>query len=244
MVHEPRHKFSPEKRIEVVTKFLALGNMRLVAELTGVSYQLIRLWKTQEWWIDLEAEIRASRAIEVDNKLSKIVDKSLETVADRLENGDLKWNRKTGEVERVPVSLALAHKVAQESLSQQAVQANKTTHESTAAQAASIADQIKMLASEFAKFNTNRTVRVQAEDITDAVYDQREARLQEAVREVRWSPESDQGEDGEEQGSLDYGTGGESTQGGWEGRGSPEAIEQGWIDDEEQPEGGSSFIQP
>jgi hypothetical protein len=85
-----KHKHWPhEKRIEVATKWLALGNMRLVSELTGVDYQLCRMWKQQPWWAEVVAEIKASRNVVVDSKLSKIVDKSLEMIEDRLENGDI-----------------------------------------------------------------------------------------------------------------------------------------------------------
>lgn len=242
-------KYSSEKRIEVVTKFLVLGNMRLVAELTGVSYGLIRLWKTQEWWADLEAEIRCARDMKVDNKLSRIVDLSLEMVADRLENGDVFLDRKTGEVGRKPIALGTAHRIAQDSLTQQIALSKKTVHENTAQQAQSVADQIKLLANEFAKFNTNRTISVQAKDITDAVYDERETRLQETVREVRWSPESDQSTLGAESSESGDGTEWPSTQGGREGRGSQDAFVEGWEpDSEEQPPSGESneqsFIRP
>ena len=66
--HEKNCKFPVEKRIEVITKQLALGNMRLVADLTGVSYGLIRIWKTQPWWKEMELEIRNSRKARVDDK--------------------------------------------------------------------------------------------------------------------------------------------------------------------------------
>jgi len=228
--HEKHKKFPVEKRIEVVTKWMALGNMRLVAELTGVSYQLCRMWKQQPWWADLVAEIKATRDTQVDNKLSKLVDKSLDTIADRLENGNVVWNKKLGQIENVPVSISEATKVADTLLTQQLNLSKKKVVESGVDQQRTIQDQIKNLALEFAKFNTRRTVDV----VANAVHDQRETGLQEAVREVRWTPGPDQEEGQPEQGSLDDGEGWEGEEGGWEGRGPQEADEQGWEDDSEQ----------
>lgn len=238
--HEKGKKYPPEKRIEVCTKWMALGNLRLVSELTGVSYQLCRLWKTQPWWADLVAEIKASRDIQVDNKLSKLVDRSLEIVGDRLENGDIIWNKKTGEYDRQPVSLAAVNKVADTLLTQQLNLSKKKVVEQIGDKAQSVQDQIKLLAQEFAKFNSNRTINVHAKVIDNAVHDQREEGLQKAVPELRWSPGSDQEAGRAEQGSSDAGEGGDCSQGGWEGRGPHEADEQGWEDSSLEPEGGES----
>ena len=196
-VHKPGYKFPVEKRIEVVTKWLALGNMRLVSELTGVSYQLCRMWKQMDWWKELEAEIKASRNIQVDNKLSKIVDKSLDTIADRLDNGDVVFNQKTGTVVRKEVSLKDATKVATDLLTRQAVLQKQDTDTVTQSNTQTIQDQLKNLALEFAKFNKKNTGPV--EDITfventDALYDEREEGLQEGSSEVYEQAESEEEE--------------------------------------------------
>lgn len=163
--HEKHKRFPPEKKIEVVTKWMALGNMRIVAELTGVSYQLCRMWKQQPWWADLVAEIKASRDIQVDNKLSKLVDKSLLLIGDRLENGNIVWNRKLSQIENIPISISEATKVADTLLTQQLNLSKKKVVESHVDQQKTIQDQIKNLAIEFARFNTRRTVDVVANEV-------------------------------------------------------------------------------
>ena len=156
-VHKPGYKFPVEKRIEVVTKYLALGNMRLVSELTGVSYQLCRDWKTMPWWKELENEIRASRTLALDNKLAKIVDKSLDTIADRLDNGDVVFDQKSGTVVRKEVSLKDATKVATDLMTRQAVLQKQEKEEVVQQSTSTIQDQLRMLAMEFAKFNKTNT---------------------------------------------------------------------------------------
>lgn len=160
-VHKPNNKYPVEKRIEVVTKWLAIGNMRIVSEVTGVSYQLCRMWKQESWWNDIVAEVKASRAIALDTKLSKIVDRSLEMIDDRLVNGDFVLNQKTGEVIRKEVSLKDATKVATDLLTRQAVLQKQETETTTQQSNATVKDQLAMLAAEFSKFNKRNTGPVQ-----------------------------------------------------------------------------------
>lgn len=168
-VHKPGYKFPVEKRIEVITKCLALGNMRLVSELTGVSYTLIRIWKGQPWWKEMEAEIKASRKAQVDNKLSRLVDKALETMEDRLDNGDFVYDQKRGEVSRKPVSLKEARGAANDLLQRQAALVKQEHEEKTMNTNTSMKDMLSDLANQFAAFNTKRTVEVVATDVTPKV---------------------------------------------------------------------------
>lgn len=170
-VHKPGYKFPVEKRIEVVTKWLALGNMRLVADLTGVSYQLCRMWKQEPWWAELVAEVKASKAQVLDTKLSKIVDKSLETIADRLENGDVIFNNKTGTVMRKEVSLKDATKVATDLLTRQSVIQKQETEQTVQQDNGTIKDQLAMLAAEFAKFNKRDNSKAQTIAYTESTDD-------------------------------------------------------------------------
>src|ERR1043165_2676259 len=88
------------KKIQVVAQWLALGNLKLVAASTGVSYGLIKQWRLEPWWKEFENEIRNTENLEIDNKLTKIVQKSLDAVADRLEHGEHFLNNKKGEIQR------------------------------------------------------------------------------------------------------------------------------------------------
>lgn len=187
-VHKPGYKFPVEKRIEVATKWLALGNMRLVSELTGVSYQLCREWKTSEWWDELIDEIKASKTLQLDNKLAKIVDKSLDTIADRLENGDVIFNQKTGTIERKDVSLKDATKVATDLLTRQAVLQKQQQEEVHHKDERSVKDQLAALALEFARFNKTNTGPIEdaivLKEPENAVHEEWQEGLQDRSSEV------------------------------------------------------------
>lgn len=164
-VHHP-----PEKKIEVVTKWLALGNLRLVADLTEVNYETIKVWKQSPWWNDIVAEVKASRNAALDTKLSKIVDRALETIADRLENGNVKYDFKKGEAYREPVTIKDATSAAKALMDQQLQMEKLKVVETSAQVTVSVQDQIKMLAQEFARFNTKRTITLEPpKEIEDAV---------------------------------------------------------------------------
>lgn len=156
--HAKNATWPVEKKIEAVTTALALGNLRQVAAVTGVSYGMIKQWKLQPWWKDLEAEIIASRRVTQANKLSKIVDKSLDVIDDRLENGDFIWNNKAGEVIRKPVNLKDATSAANALMQRAAIIEKLNRDEVVADTAVSIHDQLKNLAEQFALMNNRSKV--------------------------------------------------------------------------------------
>ena len=175
-MHKPGYKYSVEKRIEVISTWMALGNLRQAATICGVSYDLCIKWKGQPWWQDMVNEIQAARKFKVENKLNKIVDKALSVIDDRLENGDFVYNQKTGEVSRKPVSLKEARGAANDLMQRQVALSKLEIETQQAARTDSVKDQLAMLAQEFAKFNTKRTVEV----IPNAIHDP-----QGTVQEVR-----------------------------------------------------------
>lgn len=172
---DPRGQWPFEKKIEVVTHYLATGNYRLSAALCGVHENTVEVWKKQPWWKELEKEIRVSRRMEQDSKLSQIVNRTLDVIADRVENGDHVYNQKTGELVRKPVGLRDATAAVNSLMQRQATIEKQNAKETIVENQNSIEEQLKLLASEFAKFN-NKQKRL-ASDIEykeiedDAVHD-------------------------------------------------------------------------
>jgi hypothetical protein len=217
-----RHSHWPiEKKIEVVSQWLVLGNMKMVAATTGVSYDLIRQWKTQPWWKELETEIRQTQNIEMDTKLSKIVDKSLDAVLDRVENGEWIWDSKSGSVKRKPASLRDVARVSVDILSKRELLRGNATERKETTQI-SVQEQIKMLANEFAKWQNKETavidvdvtdvtphepseegVDVEMVEVVDAVHEEREEGLQEGGGGVHLEAGSEEEEGSPERSSPD-----------------------------------------
>jgi hypothetical protein len=179
-----------EKKLQAVAQYLALGNMKLVEATTGVSHTLLRQWKMQPWWKEFETEIRNTENLKLDNKLTAIVERSLEAVADRLDNGEQVYNQKTGELFRKPVNMKDAARVSVDLLTKRELLRGNATSRSEV-QAVPVADQLKLLAAEFARMTSGKpleiidveTVEILSGDI-DAVHDEWEEGLQEGSGEV------------------------------------------------------------
>lgn len=248
--HAKNAHWPVEKKIEAVTTYLTLGNLRQVAAVTGVSYGMIKQWRMAPWWKDIEAEIVASRRVAAATKLNKIVDKSLAVIDDRLDNGDFVYNNKSGEVIRKPVNLKDATSAANALMQRAAIIEKLNKDEQIVENQVSIKDQLANLAEQFALMN-NRS-KAGASDIefkeTHALHDQRPSGLQEGSGSLYESSGSGQEEDGTEQSPSGDGESWEGAQGGWEGCGPSDSSLEGWEQPEEQYESSTSesesFIRP
>ena len=167
--HKRNATWSQEARIQAVSQYLVLGNMALVSATTGIPHQLLRAWKQQPWWTEMVNQIRATENLQTDTKLTKIVDRSLDAVLDRVENGDFVYNQKTGQIVRKPVNMKDAAKVSVDLLSKrELLRGNPTERQETVIP---IADQLKALALEFAKWNNTppkqETIDVESVEVID-----------------------------------------------------------------------------
>lgn len=105
--------WSDSQKLETVTTYLMLGgNVALTAATLKIPEVTVRYWKKSEWWQEVESELRREENLQLSARLKNLVEKSLDVVADRLENGDWIYDQKTGELKRKPVILKDAHKVA------------------------------------------------------------------------------------------------------------------------------------
>lgn len=211
---------SPEVKYNVVTNYLATGNLKIAAASVGIPYETVRKWHQMDWWKEYEFDIANAKKTETSNKLSKIVDKSLALLEDRLDNGDYVVNQKTGEVCRRPVQIRDINQVMNNVLLRQEA-IDKQRREQPVKKEESIHDLLKTLAMEFSKFNGKKTPEIiDVEDATvkdedDAIHEGRETGLQEGVSEVPLEAGADQEPGRAQLSAFGIGEGGISPQGGW-----------------------------
>ncbi len=196
--HKPNTTWSQEARIAAVSQYLVLGNMALVSSVTKIPHQLLRAWKQQPWWAEIEQQVRATENLQMDSKLSKIVDKSLDAVLDRLENGEFVYNQKTGEIIRKQVNMKDAAKVSVDLITKRELLRGNATSRSEAT-VIPIEDQLKALALEFSKWSSPKEIQTidvlstVIEENENSIYEERTARLRSrsALGEDDSSPESE-----------------------------------------------------
>ena len=176
--HKDGEWWSEGKRIEVVTTWLALGKIPLVSHATSVPEGTIRQWRTQPWWRELELSIQTESDQELDTKLAKRIDKALDVIWDRLENGDFLYDPKTGEFIRKPVGMKDVNKVMVDMMDKRLL-IRKQPKDLQSQEA--VADILKNLAKEFSQMAKQR-LKEKADREGESKTDATPADLQESVR--------------------------------------------------------------
>lgn len=144
-----RNAYSWEKKMEVVSRYMLLGNMRVVSEQTGVNPTTLAEWKKSDWWPEMVETIRRQSKGKQNASITKIIEQSLEVVEDRLTNGDWIFNNKSGQIVRKPVGVKEASTIANNLLQRQ-VQLEELM-EKTEHGGDTVADTLKLIAKELQK---------------------------------------------------------------------------------------------
>ena len=98
-----RH-YTPEEKIQVAAYWLGGYSSRDLEPIVGIPAATIRYWMQTKWWKQLLSELRRGKNEELDNRLTRIIHKSVAQLEDRLDKGNSKYNPSTGEYELVPLS--------------------------------------------------------------------------------------------------------------------------------------------
>jgi len=185
--------WSDSQKLEAVTTFLMLGNVRLVSATLKIPEFTIRHWMKQQWWQDAVNELKVQNDLQLSNRLKKLVDRSLDALEDRLENGDWIYDQKTGELRRKPVNMRDAHKVAVDMIDKQELIRERQNSRPTGVE---VGDRLEQLAKMFAEIATKKIDEIQRPVVnvtdvvyqegenSDAIHDRGETGLQAGVREV------------------------------------------------------------
>ena len=159
--------WSNTQRLEAVSIHLATGSPTSTSLATGIPLQTLYKWKRSDWWKKAVEEYRAEENLRTDATLSKIVEKSLEVVSDRLDNGDFQFDQKTSQLIRKPVSARDAHKISMDVIDKRSVIQNAEKQETDQKKTE---DRLFKLAEEFVKFSRSKditAVKTTYTEITD-----------------------------------------------------------------------------
>lgn len=157
-------EWDEKTKIMAAQTFIKLGNSYwLTAKTLDIPRQTLIHWGKQEWWAALIKELQLESKGEIRGKLGQIIQKSLDIIADRLENGDFMYDSRTGGFIRKPISIRDAHMIVKDNLYLQEGLENKEAPEGDVQ---SVTDKLQKLAKQFeAIANQKKPVNV-----TDVVY--------------------------------------------------------------------------
>lgn len=99
-------KYTPEQKIQAAMHWLVSGGSAIEAsKKTGVPSGTIRAWKHgSPWWPDVIRKLRAIKQDELDAMFTVVIHDTVGEIHDRVLEGDWKYDPKTGEKVRVPMS--------------------------------------------------------------------------------------------------------------------------------------------
>ena len=158
------------KRIEAVTTYLSTGNLAETCRLLGVPIRTLEQWKSSDWWKEMVKKIQSDEDQQLDAKTSKIINKALDSLMDRIENGEFVYDQKTGQLKRSPAKLRDLNTAFNNLLDKRQLLRNKPTK---IVEQHSTAVQLKNLADQFAKF-----VEKKVEELPDRQYIENETVIQ------------------------------------------------------------------
>ena len=148
--------WSDSQRITLVTTYLATGNLALTAATLQIPESTARRWKAAPWFKQMVEDIRNEENLVLDAKLKTVVDKSIDQLLDRIDNGDHQFDQKTGKIVRKPISARDASTITKDMIDRRdLLQGKKVVEHNTDRK---IDDKLLKLAEEFSKFSKMKTV--------------------------------------------------------------------------------------
>lgn len=94
--------FTTDDRISAAMTYVTEGNLKAVERSTGISYNTLKMWREREWWSLALDYCHRKKDKELEGKLTRIINQSVNEISDRVKNGD--WQvSKDGTKQRVPM---------------------------------------------------------------------------------------------------------------------------------------------
>lgn len=183
-----RTHYSDQLKMEVVCSYAVCGNARRVAEIHGIPEGTVRAWKTTEWWNEVTARIRQEEDEELDTKLTKLLNKAVEGVNDRLEEGDWLYDAKKGELLRKPINAKDLAIITAITVDKRELLRGKPT---SRVEKVGENDRLERLQQQFRNFTAAKEITQEVEVIEEEVLEEIEENVieQETINELFGYPE-------------------------------------------------------
>lgn len=149
--YEESQEYPLEAKVDAVTCWTVTANLRTVSEILNIRFETLSKWKQQPWWYDLAAQIKQEKQEQLDAGMSAVIDKSMQLLNDRLENGDVVVNAKTGAIIRSPMSVQATVNTLKNVFDKRQLIRNEPT---SISRSESTDERLKRLSEEFAKFSS------------------------------------------------------------------------------------------
>ncbi len=169
------------------TTYLATGSIAETSRIINVPYRTVQEWTYSDWWKQLMTEIQSGENQKTDNKMSKVIEKTLDMLVSRIEEGDYQYDQKTGRLVKIPLKARDLERITSGLFDKRQLIRKQPTN--IKQDDLNQADRLLKLAEQFAKFSGVKREEKELEVVKDeyidgewnAVHDEREAGLQEGT---------------------------------------------------------------
>lgn len=140
----------------------------------------LRTWRKSPWWQELIDSIQSGENQKTDNKMSKLIDRALDILVTRMEEGDYQYDQKTGRMVKVPLKARDLERITSGLFDKRSLIRKEPT--AIKAEELNQAERLLSLAKEFAKLTGKKEKVIEGTwEVDDAVHDEWPERLQEGI---------------------------------------------------------------
>lgn len=149
--------WADEMKLKAVTVYQATGSMKETAAILGIPVNTLYQWKERAgWWDEVTAELQESENIKSANKVKGVVDKALDLLEDRVKNGDLTFDSKTGRIKRIPLKAKDLTTISNTMIDRKLILSRQTPKHNKEQDKASLEGKLDKLAEAFIKFASGK----------------------------------------------------------------------------------------
>ena len=156
--------YNLEQKTDACAMYCVYGDIDQVSELTGIPAKFIRDWKQESWWNEIQKKVFVEQNEKLAGRITGVLDKSLEHLVDRLDNGDYLWDVRKSKLVRKPVDTKVLATVFNTLVTRRQLIRGEPTSITTHV---GVDDRLKLLAQQFEKFAAAKEVEQIAPQIID-----------------------------------------------------------------------------
>lgn len=147
--------YNLEQKTDACTLYCVYGDVDQVSEMTGIPGKFIRDWKNEPWWAEIQKKVFVEQNEKLASRINGVLDKSLDNIVDRLDNGDFLWDVRKSKFVRKPVDTKVLATVFNSLVTRrQLIRGEPTSITSQLG----VDDRLKLLAAQFEKFAVAKEV--------------------------------------------------------------------------------------
>ena len=141
--------FNLEQKTDACALYCVYGDVDQVSELTGIDPKFIRQWKDEPWWSEIQKKVFVEQNEKLASRISGVLDRSLDHLVDRLDNGDYLWDVRKSKLVRKPVDTKVLSNLFNNLITRRQLIRGEPTSITTQV---AVDDRLKLLAAQFEKF--------------------------------------------------------------------------------------------